>query len=311
MIIADNSILAATQRCDTEAALRYVLGFVAGEDAAPPKAGTAVHEALAAWFKSRGVAAAGMAALEKEYRAWAEEFVPTPDDRLSWINVRRVMRQWFASHTVERFPVKIEPALVEVGFALPLSPDVIFVGRMDAIGHDDRGAWAVVDHKSSGRLDETWRKTHRMAAQMTGYTWAAMHHVTAPVIGAYINGIELSKLPDSNRKCRDHGVQYAECGDLHARFEMLVTQRPPHTQAEWQATALELAARFGDLQERVKTLDDVHKVRTQGQFTGACARCQFATYCREGRPTKGPQVGALLRHEPWSPYDHAFKADDR
>src|SRR3990167_4665639 len=307
MIIVDNSTLAATQRCDTEAALRYVLGFTASEDSAPPRAGTAVHEAMAAWFKSGGNARAAMTALEQDYKAWADEFVPDPDDRLGWHNVQRIMTQWFASHRIERFPVQIDPTLVEVGFALPLSGDVVFVGRMDGIGHDDRGAWGVVDHKSAARLDDKWRNTHRMAAQMTGYTWSAKHHVSAPVIGAYINGIEMAKLPESNRKCRDHGVQYAECGALHARTEILITQRPPHIQEEWQRTALDLAARFAALGDTVKTLDDIHKVRTQGQFTGACAQCQFSLYCREGRPTSGGQVGALLRHEPWEPYKHAFK----
>lgn len=310
MIVVDNSILAAVQRCETEAALRYGLGYAAAEEGAPLRAGSAVHVAFATWFTSGGDAAAALAALERDYRPWAEEHVVDPSDRLAWSNVRNCMRQWFAAHTIERFPVRLAPTLIEVGFALPLADDVIVVGRMDGLGQDSQAAWAVVDHKSTGQLGERWRLQHRVSAQLTGYVWAAQHYVKGTVVGAYVNGIELSKLPsDPARRCREHGVPYAECGPIkHARFEVLVTQRPPHLQEEWKATALSLARRYAQIRETVKSVKDIGKVRAEGQFTGACANCQFRVYCGEGRPIQAVRVDTLLRVEPWEPYEHAFKA---
>lgn len=306
VIAVDNSILASTQTCETQATLRYVLGYDAAEDRAPLMAGTAVHAALAAWLKSRGNATIAIQALEKEYRTWATEHVLGTDDRLSYANVLRVMSYWFDVHPLSSWTVTVEPSLVEVGFAVPLAGDVVFVGRADAVGQDARGAWLVIEHKSSGRLDERWRRTHRLAAQLTGYTYAMQQHVNAPVLGALVNGIELSRLPNSQQKCRKHGVAYHECGALHARFEAFITQRTQEQHEEWKRSALALAREFLELKERVRSVDDLHNVRTNGQFIGACASCPFIEWCNLGRPTDDRTFNAMLTHAPWSPYDHAF-----
>ena len=309
-IAVDNSTLASTQTCETQAALRYVLGYDSAEDRAPLVAGTAVHAALAAWLKSGGNALEAMRVLEVEYMPWALEHVIVTDDRLSYANVHRVMEYWFDTHPLSSWTVTVRPEMVEVGFAVPIADDVVFVGRADAVGQDARGAWVVVEHKSSARLDERWRRTHRLAAQLTGYTYAMQQHVNAPVVGALVNGIELSRLPNSTTKCRKHGVAYNECGALHARFEAFITQRTPAQQEEWKRTALVLAREFLALKERVKTIDDVLNVRTNGQFTGACASCPFINWCSLGRPTDARTVDAMFTYAPWSPYLHAFGNGD-
>ena len=305
-IAIDNSVLSATQTCETQAALRYVLGYDSAEDRAPLMAGTAVHAALAAWLKSGGSAADGMRAFEVEYMPWALANVLGTDDRLSFANVHRVMEYWFDVHPLSSWTVAVKPELVEVGFAVPISDEIVFVGRADGIGQDPRGAWLVLEHKTSARLDERWRRTHRLSAQITGYTYAMQQHVNAPVLGALVNGIELSRLPNSSMKCRKHGVAYHECGQLHARFEAFITQRTPEQHEEWKRTALVLAREFLALKERVKTIDDIHKVRTNGQFIGACSQCPFINWCSLGRPMDARTIDAMFTYSPWSPYLHAF-----
>lgn len=304
MIAIDNSTLAAVACCSTQAVLRYHLGLTAFEDRAPMRAGSAAHAALAAWFQ-KGTEAA-LEVLEAEYTLWALENVPE-GDRLSPPNVIRTMRQYFESHPPGSLPFVVEPGFVECGFAVPLDEDgeFVFVGRLDALARDHNNAYWIVEHKTTGRLDDRWRRRFQSAAQVTGYVWAAQQHTERPVVGAFINGIELSKLPsDEKRKCRDHGVVYAECGAQHARTEMLIELRSPHELEEWRKTALHLARKFRDLCRMVPTLADLHKVRMQGQFTGACSDCQFNDFCRRGRPIAA--ANAMLRLEPWSPWDHTI-----
>ena len=312
MIAIDNSILTSVQGCSTQAAIRYILGLAASEDAGPQLAGSAAHAAWAAWFRTNGDVVAAMAAFEAAYKLWATEHIDDPDDRLSWDNVSTIMHQWFAVHTTASLPVYVQPSLVEVGFAVPLDGDFVFVGRMDALGQTESGAWELVEHKTTGNLDDKWRRTHRSAAQITGYTFAAQHHLQAPVVGALINGVEFGKLPSSTRKCRFHGMTYAECRPKHAKFEAFVTERPPHLHAAWLETAISLARRFVALRDRVTTLDDLHAhaIPTEGQFTGACTRCPFNDYCKMGRPTAPAQAEAHLRADPWSPYAHAFQREE-
>ena len=311
MIAIDNSILTSTQTCSTQVALRYVLGLAASEDGGPQRAGSAAHAAWAVWFRTNGDVPAALAAFDAEYKVWATEHIDDPEDRLSYENVHAIMTQWFTIHTPASLPVHVPPSLVEVGFAVPLDGDFVFVGRMDALGQTESGAWQLVEHKTTGNLDDKWRRTHRAAAQITGYTFAAQHHVHAPVVGALIGAVEFGKLPNSSRKCRFHGTTYADCRLKHAKFEAFVTERPPHLHATWLETAISLARRFVTLRDIVKTVDDLHAkhVPTEGQFTGACTRCPFNDYCRMGRPTAPAQVSAQLRYDPWVPYEHAFQAE--
>lgn len=309
LLAVDNSTLAATQACTTKAALRYVLGYTAADDAAPLQAGTAAHAAFAEWLRTGGDVERAMAALAAGYRAWSTEHIDDPDDRLAWPNVERVMRAWFDTHPLATWPVVVPPSMVEVGFALPLADGIVFVGRLDALGRDRWGAVHVVEHKTTGRLDDQWRRTHRLAAQVTGYVWAAQQHVGQPVVGALVNGVEFGRLPASSRKCAKHGLPYAECSPFHIAAEMLLTDRPPHMIDAWRSSAAALAGRFRAIRERVSTIDDVAALPMEGVFTGACARCEFADYCRQGRPTGERPVAAMLRREPWSPFDHAFGPD--
>mgnify|MGYP001610844589 CR=1 FL=1 len=304
-IIVDNTILAAMQTCDTLAATAYVLGQSMFEEAGPLVCGSAIHTALETWFKSGHDTEQAMQALETAFKPWADEHATSDRDRFQYTNVAAIMRQWFVTHPPAALPFKTDPALIEVGFALPLADDVIFVGRMDALVWDAQGAWWIVDHKSTYRLDDTWRKTQRASAQYTGYLWAGQQHLNQPVVGVYGNGIEVSLLPsDPVRKCRDHGVKYIECGPLHARFELLLTQRTPAQIEQWKMSALVLARKFAALKAQVRSLDDLAPVPLTGQFTGACARCQFYDWCRVGRQVE--MVPALMRYEPWEPYARVF-----
>lgn len=300
-IIVDNSILTAMAACPTQAALRYALGLTMDEDRAPLQAGHAAHLVLAAHLQGKPLTETLHALAE--YTEWARDHVEA-NDRLAAHNVEAILGRWVTTHPVAALPFAVDPALVEVGFAVPLDTNIVFVGRMDALVRDENGAWYVLEHKTTGRLDERWRKRYKSSAQITGYVWAAQQYLHEPVAGCFVNGIEFGRLPTDTKKCRTHGVPYAECSVLHARFDLLIEHRAPHQLAAWADAARRLARRYADLCLRVGDLKDIATVPMLGQFTGACIECQFADFCSVGRPLQAGE--AMLRHEPWSPFEHAF-----
>lgn len=308
LTIVDNSILTAMATCPTQAAIRYALGLAMPEDKAVLRAGSLAHEILAEHLRGQAVDEALTVVAVADYIEWATGTL-ADNDRLHHDNVLKVMRRWLDTHPVSGLPFTVPAGLVEVGFGVPLTDDILFVGRMDALAQDASGAWYVVEHKTTGRLDETWRRRYRTSAQITGYVWAAQQHLSAPVAGCFVNGIEFGRLPTDVRKCRTHGVPYAECGPQHARFELLIEHRAPHQLEAWKADAITLARRFKDLKNRVTTLEDVagQSIPMFGQLNGGCGLCQFADYCAVGRPIS---VGkSMLVYEPWSPYAHAFQTE--
>lgn len=304
LTIIDNSILTAMATCPTQAAIRYALGLTLPDDRAPLKAGHTAHAILAEHLRGGNVDDVLLVQEVADYLAFSTGAIE-PNDRLHHENVLKVMRRWLETHPVAGLPFRVPSKdLVEVGFGVPLTDDIMFVGRMDALAQDASGAWYVVEWKTTGRLDEIWRRRYKTSAQITGYVWAAQQYLSAPVAGCFVGGIEFGRLPTDVRKCRTHGVSYAECGTLHARFDMLIEHRAPHQLEAWKADAIRLARKFQSLRLEVQGLDDIKDVPMYGQLTNACSLCQFADFCAVGRPVSVGQ--SMLVHDVWSPYDHAF-----
>lgn len=305
LTIVDNSTLTAVASCDTMAALRYVLGLTVDEDRGPLRAGHLAHSILADYLRGKSIPDIVQTADVLEYLEWATEAIPDKD-RLSTPNVLRIMSRWMETHPVAGLPFQIDAGLIEVGFSAPLTEDILFVGRMDGLVRDANGVWYILEHKTTGRLDETWRRRYKTSAQITGYVWGAQQYLNQPVAGCFVNGIEFSKLPTDTKKCRTHGVPYTECGSQHAKFEMLIEHRAPHQLESWKRDAIKLARKFKALKAMVSDLSDLEKqsIAQTGQLTGACMYCQFADFCAVGRPVAIGQ--SLMRYEPWSPFDHAL-----
>lgn len=314
-VYADNTIYKSAASCSLQLTLRHVLHWTGMEDAAHLRAGQAAHESLAElnriWLRTSDLEVARVAAYEKfagEYKDYADSIVPL-DHRLSYLNLATILDEW----AVDRFP-KLpwrvqDERLIEVGFAYPLdeSGRRIAFGRYDLVARDLRdGAWVIPDHKTTGRIDITWTELWALDSQLTHYSWAALQHVP-DVKGFYVNGIEFSKLPSSDRKCRDHGLPYAECSRFHMHAQILgPITRTPEMLERWRADAIRLSDKYQFYAtnydpEVVGPTPDLSNVEMEGPFTGACRFCQFRDWCRLG------QVPAMLpgmyHQDPWMPYD--------
>ncbi len=310
MRYVDNTMLRTLARCETAAALRHVLGYVGEGDESGPaaQAGIAMHEALAAYFRT-GLVADAVAALEP-YRTYSDAHgLGDPGSRfarLSYENVLRVLTAWIEDHPREQLPFTVEA--VEVGFSVPLTDTVAFTGRIDAIVRSrHNGELYVVDHKTTARLTPDWVAQWKRDVQMSGYVWAVQCTLGQPVVGVYINAIELQRLPTSGRPCATHGVPYAECGSLHSQSQFILVSRSPMQLAEWRAEAIALAQQYEALAARVTSVADATQTRVQGLFTGGCTYCTFRDFCLAGRPPA--YASTMLRHDPWMPHALAVEKE--
>lgn len=319
-LYVDNSTLKAVARCSTEAMLRYAWGWTTPEDRAALRAGTAFHALAEAHFKG-APAPEALAAFDAAYREWADANVPA-EDRLAHGNLARIVRQWTETHALPALPFTVAPDLVEIGFAYPLTEDgsIVFCGRLDGVARY-QDALYVLEHKTTGKLTPDWIDGYSLDSQLSGYLWAAQQHTGKPVVGAFLNAVEFSKLPGgataggrAPRKCPDHGVSHAECGHLHAVSKLVIVQRTPAAIAEWHKTAVYLARKYQDMLARWPTIDlavttgdgvkRVARVRQQGTFNGSCRFCGFKQWCKLDRPLDYITAGNMVQ-EPWSPYDRA------
>ncbi len=302
----DNSTLAATARCSTETVLRHVHGLTSPDERATLRSGSAAHEALATYLTTADPERA-LAVFRTEYYEWATTHV-AGDDRLAYDNLHRILSAWFAANPYHSLPFKVEAA--EIGFTYPLGDpgtadaDLVFCGRIDAIGtsEHDRATY-IVEWKTTGLISSSWMTGFRMDSQLSGYIWAAQQHIGRPVVGAILGAIEFSKLPVSDRKCRDHGVPHSECYPAHLKARFAIIQRTPEELAEWRKTALHLARRYRDLATKYGDLATLHAVRTQGKFHRACQWCFAQDFCAVGRPLE--RVPQMFVYDPWSPLDVA------
>jgi len=319
-LYVDNSTLSAVANCLTHAHLRYYLGYTVAAERAPLLAGTAAHLAMAAWLRGSTKPEA-LTTFETAYRAWADENILADDTwnaRLAWPNLNAILDRWFDEHPVADFSFRVDPKLVEIGFAYPLTDDgsIVYCGRIDAIVRDaESDHLYILETKTTGEISAPWLKTFRLDSQLSGYIWAAQQHVgDTNVVGAYVNAIEFSKLPSSATKCRggrgieSHGVPYSECGPLHAKFMIPMVDRTPEEIALWRGDAIRLARIWRRLRRAYPTADLADLVPQPGKFHQSCKFCEFYDWCEVRRPLH--LIDSMLVQSPWSPYDRATVAKE-
>lgn len=306
MMYCDNTLLKAVATCSTKALVRHHLGYTAPGEGVRLKAGSAMHEALAVYMEdtTQEGALRALVTLEAAYAEWAEEHVlEARDAAYTYKNVAAVLARWLEMHPAHALPwATYEGSLgteavkaVEVPFEVPLTPDVTMTGRFDALVRKD-GELYVLDHKTTGSIDERFRRQFLMSSQLSGYVWAAEAVTGERVRGVIINAVEIARLPsDPKRTCKTHAVKYAECGLEHARSEILTVDRSEAQVATWYANARRLAWQWGTLlQEPV-----VEEAPMEGTFTNACAYCEFQEWCSVGRPAES--LDKLYVIERWDP----------
>lgn len=290
-LYVSNSLLGDIATCSTKAHLAWhSLLKPNGPEGAPLVAGTAVHKAMEVHFNG-GSYDEAMGAFITSYLPYSEANIIDEKDRLHYDNVKIILRRWLQENPVEKFPFVPISGFAERTLAHPLNKegDIWMYGTPDLIAEDrnNRDALVVIDNKSTGNIAQWWRNAYWLKSQQIGYSWLTANVLGRAVGMTYVNALQLDKLPDSVRKCKEHGVPHTECREYHASWRLLGPfTYTPEAIEEWRLSALHLAKRYRDLILTYPFTSDLRRVRTQGQFNGGCTFCNFSDFCRAGRPTK-------------------------
>lgn len=316
--------------CESKAWTRHVKGFTSAGDAIKAVAGQGFHKAVEVVLdpaRAESDAARGplaVAAFHATYdaafaRLSAEKLEPS----LTPQNLERVLRRWIEMHPPGMRPWKrvlaVEEAFVsrawnltEVGQLIPVGVDetepripsatlVQLIVRPDAIVEDfnDRIRW--VDTKSTGWhiSDSSWKLALRLALQTQLYSDAVVQRYGERAIyGGWINAIELRQLPsDPNRKCQTHKVTYAECGNEHARAEIIECLTTPEKVAAAVRDAEEAAVQFvlRTTRENARAVE----MNVRGTSNNTCRFCPASQWCDAGRPDGEGALESFFVWEPW------------
>ena len=296
-LYVDNSILATEAVCQTHASLRYGLGYDAPGVRVKMNVGTAIHAGMDVFFAGGSVPDV-LAAFEKAYTAMGiGQAIAAMDEKqqkglqaYTLANLKVIVGEYCTRNAM--LPFEVDTTTIEQGFAVLLDREfnIWYTGTPDVGKVVMRGSGSVytVDTKSTGSyLTAEYKRGYRTASQVTGYLWGLREVTGLPYVGAFINAINIKKIPDSNRRCIDHGVQYSECGLMHAEMELFPVTRTPQQIEAWRVNAIALARRYRARLERVRTAADLPMVPMEGQFAqggGVCRQCMAADFCALGRP---------------------------
>lgn len=296
-----NSSLGNT-KCDTLAVLSKGLRLTSKDEAAQLKAGSAAHVALAVYAHG-GTDKEVLITFDQEYQEWAKSKGLMPSDRLSWENTRKCLEGFLLKRPLETFPFTfVEEWIEKKGVTVPLDNkgEFVYEFRLDGLGKQKGSELPViVDWKTTGQRVENryWYGGFDMDSQFSGYPWAMEKILGEMIPTTYIIGIEFSKLPDSNRKCKTHSTTYSECGVYHANHKILTTERTPEQIRSWYKTAIDLAKKLRFLCLNFSDIKLVKHLKTQGTFYNQCKWCEFSEFCKMGRTEDAARVLLVPRED--------------
>lgn len=264
-------------------------------------AGIAGHAALAQWLRGGN----WTEAIEyyKEYSAT----YGMAGDRRGYGNMCNILSTIIERHPLASLPFVIDdPRYVEVPFSVSLGSvqvnneivEVALIGVMDACPLDRKTSqrW-VLEHKFTGKLDDAFISNFTYDdPQTTAYCYAVREITGEEVAACWVNAIGMVMMPGgdgtchisnktgecSDRKCKDHGVAYHECGPLHIKQIFIPVRRSADELEEFRRNALHVARRaIASAQFIERNGENAPQIaRRLGPFTSACSWCDFRKWCR-------------------------------
>jgi hypothetical protein len=314
-------LLADVLSCETRGWLRHVKSMTSNADAIKMVAGQGFHKAMELRFdETFGTELNTNDVLGGFHDTYDNPFAKLTAEKLEQSltpqNLDRVLRRWLEMHPTSLLPWKrvllVEEAFVSrewqfspySGTGTTNSMDNIVVRlivRPDLVVEDHNGMVRWVDTKTTSWhiSDPTWRQALRLSLQTQLYSDAvAQRFGTKAVLGGWINAIELRKLPDNpTRKCTEHKVAYAECGNEHAKCEFIECMTREDRIAAAVRCARNAAINFAMVLSAEDTsIDDL---QMNGIANNSCRFCFGASWCEAGRPAAALESWNDMVFSPW------------
>lgn len=315
-LVVDNSILAATAKCDTYSFVRYGCGLATRADSLALAAGSAVHLGLAAWLRGEGQEQAVKvcaedyeAAVDRYLRHIRSDSLPAADKRFEPAWVEGILDQYLTRYA-DKWPFKPIGAATEKPIHAPFPIElksgkkVQYVARLDGMVRrwESGGKWSL-DWKTTKRVSDWWSDKQKVSSQFTGQDWLQRQVGNEELQGVVVAAIEIPEPHKSDKKCKDHQVSYQECSIRHAGSDFIYITRHDAEREAWFYTASNLIRRFERLQGRAGTdgIEAVTEVQMTGRFNDSCTFCEMKEWCRLGRPTREANVRATFVEDRWDP----------
>ena len=302
MYRADNTILAKWAPCAAAASARHTCGLRGKEPMLAAWTGNAFHAGLEAHFGG-GNGLQGEGAFLNEY----DRLIVAPghvvdQERLGRENCRRIFNHYCDTRTLEAFEVKHGKVVeLERSVGIKVSDEFEFWMKRDMLVLGLDGMYYPWDNKTTGKVNQWWSGEFSMGSQMSGYCWGTGAERGTVCGGAYINAIEVGKLPDSKTQCKTHKMAYKECALEHTNFQVFYTGRTPAQIAAWYSMACQLATKAIFHTKAYPTVEHLRFVPREGQFIyKACSGCEFKKWCKlDWEPSMWSEFCVEERWEPW------------
>lgn len=302
IINIDNSTLVPVSECTSQSVLK-ALGYRGVETSEPLDVGSAVHDGLEGYFTSKAVHG-GLKAFDKSWTSYFPEERLIDRDQYQYNNVRDIFLEYCIRHPIDSLPFEVLETEKMVGMPLEESGTVWFWMKRDLkVVEKATGVIVPLDHKTTGWdvSAVTWQKKWRMASQLSGYIWATQKETGMQCPFAYVNGIQINKLPTSEKRCKVHKMKFSECRLEHTNFALLTYTREPHQLEQWWRDCMLLAFKYKKLIEQYPDLESVANAPCEGTFNRSCDWCEFDRYCRMGKRVQFAE--SLLVEGKWEPWN--------
>jgi hypothetical protein len=299
----DNTILKDYATCEAMAIVKHIFGLRGKAEKIAADIGNVFHAAEEEHFRGADQRRV-MEVFGQRYDMVIPPGQQPEEDRFARGNVIKIMEQYVKTRPVEAFPWV--PVSFEEVKGVRLEEDgegeLVFWVKRDMLGKEKSTGFLVpVDHKTTHRLTSWWARTFRLCSQLSGYCWFTGKETGQPVMRAYVNGIEVAKLPDSNRKCPTHGVKYMECSAEHSVFYVYQYNRSPEMLEKWRQDAIVIAKKARMMGKVFTDLGMIKYALRQGAFVEHCRFCEFKDWCEV--EFAADMAEEFTVYDPWRPWE--------
>lgn len=307
MLYVNSSLLKSLASCSTKTWVRWGNELVMREhtDPGPLETGQVLHQALDAWVRGCDEEVI----LKRFDAAWDVTIGDTlpAQERLQRANVKLCLTHWLRQQVRKDMTILQTEAMFEVPFGTINGEEIIFYGTPDALV-EWKGDIYILDHKSTGDISDDWSQQWTMDPSLQGYVWA-MRELGHKVRGAFVNGIEIKRLPpwDGNmeKKCQTHKVKYKECQQLHVKGQWVgPLWWSEHRLNTWRSNVIRMIGDLQEIRNNVISEVDIAFTPMDGQWrwpgcNGGRGRapCAYRGWCQAGRPLEG--LTQMMISAPW------------
>lgn len=179
--------------------------------------------------------------------------------------------------------IKGKPA-VELPFEIRVTPDVVLMGKIDALVKLDDGYW-LVEHKSTGRLDGNYIDKLPINSQITTYLWA-MQRFLPKEIAQMLRGVIYNVMGKTQirRTQKESETQFLD--RLIEEYLAPINRSKYYFQRKYLRTSAQLERFHSELLDTAENITRCQKSGRWQQNEFFCTyygKCEFLQLCVQGR----------------------------